>query len=305
MIRGGKMIRSMTGFGRGEATDGIRTVNIEIKAVNHRYGEINVRLPRKYSFAEDLIIKTARKRIARGKVEISVSIISTAEEDTNVQVNIPAARQYFNAFRELQKKFDVSGDITIEMLSSQPDVIKAAPPDINEDEVNKVFEDAVTAAVDDLIAMREREGEKLAADVLQRTDILESLLEIIEERLPGLTAIYAEKLKARINELLANTVDSSALEERIALESAILADKSDITEEVVRYKSHISQLRSLLTDDTEEGSSIGKKLDFLMQEFNRETNTIGSKSNDLKISEHMLEMKSEIEKIREQIQNIE
>ena len=299
------MIRSMTGFGRGEATDGIRTVNVEIKAVNHRYCEINVRIPRKYAFAEDLITKTAKKRISRGKVEIGISIISTAEEDTNVQVNIPAARQYFNAFREIQKTFDVRGDITLELLSSQPDVVKAAPPDINEDEVNKVFEEATAAAVDDLITMREREGEKLAADVLGRADKLESLLIVIEERLPGLTAIYAEKLRERIAELMANNVDSSALEDRIALESAILADKSDITEEVVRYKSHISQLRTLLTEESEEGNPIGKKLDFLMQEFNRETNTIGSKSNDLKISEHMLEMKSEIEKIREQIQNIE
>jgi uncharacterized protein (TIGR00255 family) len=293
----------MTGFGRGDAADGTRTVSAEIKSVNHRYGEFSVRIARKYQFAEEAIKKTVRTAASRGKIDISINVLSSAEDESAVSINLPAARQYFKGLRELQSALDVSGDITLELLAGLPDVLKAASPELDEDAILAVILAAVTAAAADFNAMRAQEGSKLAEDLILRADVIENRLCEIEARAPQLTAIYAEKLRERITELLVPTgIEIS--EDRIAAETALFADKSNITEEIVRLHSHLIQLRNILKD-TPADVPVGKKLDFLVQEMNREANTIGSKANDLKTTDFMLEMKSEIEKIREQIQNIE
>jgi uncharacterized protein (TIGR00255 family) len=238
-------------------------------------------------------------------VEITVSITSNAEAESAVSVNMAAARQYFKAFRELQREFDISGDVTLGLLASQPDIMKSSGEELEEAPIAEVIINAVTAAAADLNRMRALEGKKLADDLRGRGDRIGELLDIIEGRAPLLTGIYAAKLRDRVAELTAASTDASATEDRIALETAIFADKSNITEEIVRLRSHITQLGNMLGEDREDTAPVGKKLDFLVQEMNRETNTIGSKANDLKITEIMIEMKSEIEKIREQIQNIE
>jgi uncharacterized protein (TIGR00255 family) len=292
----------MTGFGRSEESDGVRTLSAEIRSVNHRYSEISVRLPRRYAFAEDSVKKMVRERIARGKTDVYLSVVSEAEEDAAVLVNLAAARQYFKGFRRLQKELDLSGNITIELLASMPDVMKPVATEMDEESAVLILRRTVSAALDRFDAMRAREGKELAEDLTERIATIGGLIEEIEGRAPALTALYAAKLKDRITELLGG--GHEAPEERIALEVAIFADKSNITEEIVRMRSHLAQFGEILGPKTPAGA-VGKKLDFLVQEMNREVNTIGSKANDLKITSQMLEMKSEIEKIREQVQNIE
>jgi uncharacterized protein (TIGR00255 family) len=324
------MIRSMTGFGRGEASDGARTASVEIRSVNHRYGEISVKLPRRYAFAEDAVKRAARMGISRGKTDISVSITSVAEEDVSVAVNEAAAKQYFRCLRDLQKSFDVSGDISLELLAGMPDVFMPAAGGIDEESALAVILDAAEAALSDMNRMREAEGGGLAADMTARAEKIEALVCLIEEKSEGLPAAYAEKLNVRITELLEKSAVAGLTEDRIALEAAVFADKSDVTEEVVRLRSHTAQLKAMLAADGGAGSgagvgvgagagssasakagadggadAVGKKLDFLVQEMNREANTIGSKANDIEITKIMLDIKSEVEKIREQVQNIE
>jgi uncharacterized protein (TIGR00255 family) len=295
----------MTWFGRGETSDNVRVVTVEIKSVNHRYGEFFVKLPRRYGFAEDVVKKTVRSAVKRGKVDISVSVTSSAEEDAAVFVDMAAAKQYFRGLRELQQSFDIYGNITLELLASMPDVMKTTSSNLDEAAIVKVIVDATSRALREFDHMRVTEGEQLAADLLLRADIIDDLIDSIEARAPELSVVYAEKLKERIDDLLGNFGANApnVTEERLALEVAVFADKSNITEEIVRLRSHVGQLRSILKSDANE--TVGKKLDFLAQEMNREANTIGSKANDLKITDCMLELKSEIEKIREQIQNIE
>jgi uncharacterized protein (TIGR00255 family) len=301
----------MTGYGRGEASDGVRTVTAEIRAVNHRYGEFSVKLPRRYAFAEDGVRQTVRARIARGKVDVTISVFSSVDEESAVVVNTAAARQYFKGLRALQKDFDVTGGITIELLANLPDVMKASASALDEAAILQVVNAATRAAADNLDAMRVAEGAKLAEDLSARAGVIEVILAVIEERSSALPALYAERLRDRVSEILnkggvdvPGVLDSEAFHERIALEAAVFADKSNITEEIVRLRSHLGQLRSLLYGE-DQGRPVGKKLDFLVQEMNRETNTIGSKANDLKVTQQMLDIKSEVEKIREQVQNVE
>ena len=296
------MIRSMTGFGRGEAADLTRQVAAEIRSVNHRYSEISVRLPRRYLFAEDMVKKLVRNAIGRGNTEVYLTITSEAEEDAAVSVNIGAARQYFKGFRRLQSEFDVAGDITLELMASMPDVMKPNPGHVEEEPVARLIREATAAALEQFDQMRQLEGSGLAVDIAGRLRIIGRLLDVIEERAPQLSAQYAARLRERISELLGS--GQEAPEERIALETAVLADKCNITEEIVRLRSHLRQFDQMIAGSHPSGPT-GKKLDFLVQEMNREANTIGSKANDLKITDQMLEIKSEIEKIREQIQNIE
>lgn len=290
----------MTGFGRGEYSDGKRLITVEIKSVNHRYSEVYIRIPRRYGFAEESIKNKIKQHIKRGKIDVSINTESLSEEDVAVKLNAVAAGQYFDNLRELQKNFDVSGDISLEMLSAMPDVLKAVPDVDNEQEVMTSIHKALIQAIDSFDHMRITEGKKLENDILMRGDLIKNYVDEIETVSPELTRIYAKKLRERVDELLQKNIDIP--EERIAVETAIFADKSNITEEIVRLKSHIEQLKTILASN---GEPVGKKLDFLVQEFNRETNTIASKANDLKITNTMLEMKSEIEKIREQIQNVE
>jgi uncharacterized protein (TIGR00255 family) len=303
------MVKSMTGFGRGDASDGVRQATAEIRSVNHRYGEISVKLPRRYAFAEDPVKQLVRREASRGKIDVTVNVLSTAEEDSAVFLNTAAARQYFKGLRDLQKSLDVSGDITLPLLAGMPDVFKPAPGDIDEDAALAVIAEAVGAAITGFNEMREAEGAKLAADMSERAEAIERAVCAIEGQSEGLADAYAEKLKNRIHELIGKSGGVQIAEDRIAVEAAMFADKSDVTEEIVRLRSHLGQLREMLGDGAPgapgASGAVGKKLDFLVQEMNREANTIGSKAYDIGVTRRMLDIKNEVEKIREQVQNIE
>lgn len=294
------MIKSMTGFGRGEYSDGKRSITVEIKSVNHRYGDINVKMPRRYSFAEETIKSTVKKYISRGKVDVSISVENLTEDDVTVKLNTMVARQYVENLNELRSEFDLYGDVTLQFLATLPDVMKAVPDVEDEDEIKAAIRIPVEEAAKNLDAMRRIEGEKLAEDLLMRGGLIQDFVKKIEERSPQVTVAYTEKLRERIKELIGNNV--TIPEDRILLEAAIFADKCSITEELVRLNSHMIQLRNIINKSNQP---VGKKLDFLVQEMNREANTIGSKANDIEITNLMLEIKAEIEKIREQVQNIE
>lgn len=296
------MIRSMTGFGRGEYADETRKITVEIRAVNHRYLDIYVKMPRKYSFAEEKIKSAIKAGLSRGKVEVSVLVDNYGGQDTDVRLDKELAVKYYNAVRELSETLEI-GELTgpsLSLLAKMPDVITTAPAEEDEDEMIRCFLEATDNAVKDICEMRETEGAKLAADISMRADIISDIRSRIEVRAPELEKEYAAKFKARVEELLEGVYEVP--EERVALEAAIFADKANITEELVRLDSHVAQLREFLKGSDE---SIGKKIDFLIQEMNREANTIGSKSNDKEITSMMLDLKAEIEKIREQVQNIE
>lgn len=294
------MIKSMTGFGRGECSDGKRNITAEIKTVNHRYADINIKMPKRYSFAEEKLKALIRKNVKRGKAEVSIMVESLTEDDMLIKLNEPAADQYMNNLKALKDTYGLAGDIDIKLLASMPDVMKAIPDVADEDEVLAVMERAVSLAAENLDTMRRAEGEKLAQDLMMRGRLIRDIVSDIEKRAPMVVKDYTDKMHARIRELLEDGVDIP--EDRILVEAAVFADKSNITEELVRLDSHMKQLGDILTDSREP---VGKMLDFLVQEMNREANTIGSKANDLEITSLMLETKSEIEKIREQVQNIE
>jgi uncharacterized protein (TIGR00255 family) len=294
------MVKSMTGFGRGEYSDGKRAVTAEIKSVNHRYCEISVRLPKRYGFAEEPMKALVKESLRRGKAEVSFLIDNITEDDARIQLNMAAAKQYFSSLRALQKQFDVSGGIDLGLLAGMPDVMKQIPDIADEAEICATFGAALRQALLRFDAMRLTEGGKLAEDLRARGRLIAGYADEIEGFAPDVVRAYAGKLRERVRELIGGEIELS--EERIAYEAAFFADKANITEELVRLKSHLLQLESILS---EEGAANGKKLDFLTQEFNREANTIGSKANDLRITNLVLAMKSEIEKIREQVQNIE
>ncbi|HKK95030.1 MAG TPA: YicC/YloC family endoribonuclease [Anaerovoracaceae bacterium] len=294
------MIKSMTGFGRGEYSDENRNITVEIRSVNHRYGDINIRMPRRYSFAEEKIRSEIKKVLLRGKIEVSIMMEDFSDTNTNIRVNKALAKKYYDSFVELNEEFDLEEKVTLELLSTQQDVIKALPNTEDEEEIVKCILIPVKEAVKSNLDMRMNEGEKLYKDVLSHGEIITELVNDIEKRAPEVSKDYADKLRARITSLLSGEIEIP--EERILSEAAIFADKSNIDEEIVRLKSHIGQVKAILDSDK---TSIGKRLDFLVQEMNREANTIGSKANDISITNKMLEAKSEIEKIREQVQNIE
>lgn len=294
------MIKSMTGFGRGEFSDGKRNVIAEIKTVNHRYADISVKMPKRYSFAEEKIKSLIKEKVKRGKAEVSIIVENLTEEDTTVKLNTLVAGQYVNNLKELKEAYGLTGEIDIKLVATMPDVLKSVPDVENEDEAAAVIFEAVKMAVSNLDAMREVEGAKLADDLLMRGQLIRDIVKKIDARAPMVAREYALKLQNRIKDLLGDQVDIP--EDRILVEAAVFADKANITEELVRLDSHMNQLKTILTASSEP---VGKKLDFLVQEMNRESNTIGSKANDMEITSLMLETKSEIEKIREQVQNIE
>ena len=294
------MIKSMTGFGRAEYTDGKRNITVEIKSVNHRYSDISVKMPRRYSFAEDRVKAVVKSRLKRGKVDVSIMVENITENDINIKLNEPIARQYFDNLKTLQENFDLSGEITLRLLATMPDVMKAIPDVDDEEEIAKAILVPVEEAAINLEKMREVEGEKLAEDLLSRGETIKEILDKIAERAPGVVVDYTAKLRERITELLAG--NATIPEERILTEAAIFADKCAIDEEITRLNSHLIQLKKIVDSPND---AEGKKLDFLVQEMNREANTIGSKANDITITNYMLEIKSEIEKIREQVQNVE
>ncbi len=298
------MIKSMTGYGRGEATMGGRSVSAEIRAVNHRYCEVSLRLPGRFGFAEDEVKQLIKRRAGRGKIDALIHFTSTEDEDVQITLNHPAARQYFAGLRELQKTFDTTGEITIELLSSMPDVLRQERPKTDEQAILSLLIEATGQALEAFDEMRRAEGDELKADLEKRLTALAATAKAIRERAPDVLTLHTARLKERITTLLEKTeTDASNLEQRLALEIAVAADKTSIEEELVRLSSHIDQFKKNIQNGT-GNEPIGKKLDFIVQEMNREANTIGSKANDLLITDLMIELKSGIENIREQIQNI-
>jgi len=296
------MIKSMTGYGRGEAISCGRTAVAEIKSVNHRYCEVSTRLPGRYGFAEDTVRQLVKSRVGRGKVDVQIGLTSTNEEDALVTLNSAAAKQYFSGLRELQNSFDTTGEITIELLASMPDVLRQERPQADEDAILSLILEATVAALETFDKMRAAEGTELKCDIEKRLDSLSGISKIIEARAPEVRDLHTSKIRERITALLEKPNDA-LIEQRLALEIAIFADKASIDEELVRLASHIEQFRGAI-NNTKSDDPIGKKLDFIVQEMNREVNTIGSKANDLQITDLMIELKNGIENIREQVQNI-
>ena len=294
------MVKSMTGFGRAEYNDGKRNIIVEIKAVNHRYCDISVQMPRRYSFAEETVKAMVKEVARRGKIDVSILVENITEDDTTVRLNTMAAKQYYDNLKELREAFDVSGDITLSMLASMPDVLKAVPDVEDEEEIRRSLSVPVAQAAQKLNEMRIAEGAKLAEDIIHRGRLIRDMVAQVEKRSPGVVSEYTQRLKERICDLMGGAVEVP--EDRILVEAAIFADKCNVTEELVRLNSHILQLENIITKSNQPD---GKKLDFLVQEMNREANTMGSKASDIELVSAVVSLKSEIEKIREQVQNIE
>jgi len=292
------MIRSMTGFGRGSSEKDGKSFTIEIKSVNHRYFETNIRMPRVLMSFEDKIRKIIGGKVKRGKLDVFVTQGNYDKEDVVAHLNEKLAQSYLGCFQILKDKYKLDGDILVESIARLPDVITLKQ---KEEDVSQTFEQielSLTKALEALLFMREREGGKLLEDVMRKCDLIEGLVEKVKERAPLVVCEYKEKLTQRLSDLH-KEIEFDV--NRVAMEIAIFADKVGIDEEIVRLYSHIEQMRETLLLD----EPIGRKLDFIIQEMNRETNTIASKANDLQILNTVINMKSEIEKIREQIQNIE
>ena len=292
------MIRSMTGYGRAVQLLNGREITVELRSVNNRYLDCTVKLPRIFSFAEDPIRQYVKQRVARGKVDVYVSVNFEALSDVDIRVNRPVLEGYLAAMRSIAADYEVRDDISVCALSRLPDVFTVEKQQQDEEQAVQDLLSVTAQAIDAFTAMREREGEALANDLRSRADTILGLVEKIEARSPVTLAEYRERLTARMNEVLENTQIDEA---RILTEAAIYADRIAVDEETVRLRSHLAQLGTML--DT--GGPIGRKLDFLMQEMNREINTVGSKSNDLEQAKTVVEVKAELEKIREQMQNIE
>ena len=292
------MIKSMTGYGKSEQTIDSLNVTVEIKSVNHRYFEFSARVPREYGFLEEKIKKYCNSLITRGKVECYVSVEDLEEREMEVNVNETLAAGYVKALKELSERFGLKDDISAVTLSRYPDVITLHKASEDEERIWNAVKTVAETAVSKFIEMRETEGSKLRGDILSRADYIIECVEFIEGRSPETVREYNEKLKQRMKELLG---DAAVDEQRLLNEAAIYADKIAVDEETVRLRSHISQLREFMNSS----EAIGRKLDFLVQEINREANTIGSKAQDVDIAKKVIAIKAEVEKIREQVQNIE
>lgn len=292
------MIKSMTGYGKSEQTIDSLNVTVEIKSVNHRYFEFSARVPREYGFLEEKLKKYCNSLITRGKVECYVSVEDLEEREMEVNVNETLAAGYVKALKELSERFGLKDDISAVTLSRYPDVITLHKASENEERIWNAVKTVAETAVSKFIEMRETEGSKLRGDILSRADYIIECVEFIEGRSPETVREYNEKLKQRMKELLG---DAAVDEQRLLNEAAIYADKIAVDEETVRLRSHISQLREFMNSS----EAIGRKLDFLVQEINREANTIGSKAQDVDIAKKVIAIKAEVEKIREQVQNIE
>ena len=292
------MIKSMTGFGRAEQIIDGRDIIVEIRSVNHRYYEFSARVPRAYGYIEEKLKSFLNGRISRGKVEVSVSIAAVEAADTFIEINKSVAKGYVDALRSVGEELGLADDLTLSQLVRLPDIFTVRKTADDEEQIWNSVKAVADEAVSKFISMREAEGLKMKEDVLERADIIERLVDEVERLSPISAENYRSKLYSRLCEVLA---DKNIDEQRIVTEAAIFADKTAVAEETVRLKSHIRQLRDML----ELSEPVGRKLDFLIQEFNREANTIGSKAQDIAVTKIVVDLKSEIEKIREQIQNIE
>jgi uncharacterized protein (TIGR00255 family) len=292
------MIKSMTGFGRSEVAENNRKFTVEIKAVNHRYLDVNIKMPKKLNYFESSIRAELKEYISRGKVDVFITYEDKRESNSSVHYNKALAEEYLTYLRNMSVEFGLEDDIRVSTLSHYPDVFTMEEKTEDEGEIWLELKKAIDEACTMFVDTRITEGENLKNDLLGKLDGMLGLVDFIEQRSPQIITEYKEKLAERIKELLQ---DKSVDESRLLTEVTIFADKVCVDEEIVRLKSHIETTKNALTD----GGSIGRKLDFLAQEMNREANTILSKSNDLQISNCGIELKTEIEKVREQIQNIE
>ena len=292
------MIKSMTGFGRCEVTENNRKFTVEMKAVNHRYLDVNVKMPKKLNFFESSIRNELKNYISRGKVDLFITYEDLSENTTNVHYNKELAAEYLQYLRQIQQDFGLEDDIRVSTLSKYPDVFTMEENEGDEEEIWKELKKALDGAAEMFVQSRITEGENLKNDLIAKLDGMLKLVDFIAERSPQIIAEYRQKLQDKVKEMLGdNTVD----EARLVTEVTIFADKVCVDEEMVRLRSHVETTKAALL----AGGSIGRKLDFIAQEMNREANTILSKSNDLEISNVGIELKTEIEKVREQIQNIE
>lgn len=294
------MIRSMTGFGRSQATVGSMNITVEIKSVNHRYFEFNSRVPRNYGFLEERLKSYVNSLVSRGKVECYVSVENLEDDDVEILVNHSLASAYLEALNDLSDRYDLTlrDELAMSSLTRYNDIFTVHKKEADEEKIWEAVKSVAETAVSKFISMREAEGEKLKNDVLLRAGLILEKVALIEQRSPETVKEYNNKLLARINEFLG---DVQLDEQRLLTECAIFADKIAVAEETVRLRSHIDQLEKFMSSD----EAIGRKIDFLVQEMNREANTIGSKAQDVEIARNVIDIKAEIEKIREQIQNIE
>lgn len=291
-------MKSMTGYGRAREASNEREIVVELRAVNHRYLDINVKAPRGYGFLEEAIKKLAASKISRGKVDIYISVTDLAAQETTITLNHELAQSYFDALVELRDALHLHDDISVMSIAKMPDVLVSQRVEVDADALTASVSEVFNEAVKQFDEMRQIEGEKLADDIRNRMNTIKEVVEQVEIRSPERVTAYREKLEKRMNEILA---DSTVDEQRILTEAAIFADKTAVDEETVRLRSHLDQLDNMLKDS----NPVGRKLDFLVQEMNREANTIGSKANDSILANYVIALKAEIEKIREQIQNIE
>jgi uncharacterized protein (TIGR00255 family) len=292
-----QMIKSMTGFGRGEASQDNISFSVDIKTVNHRYSDISVRMPRIVSALEEKVREYISSKLNRGKIDVYINYDSFGQ-DTKVKLDTNLAAAYVESLNTLKSQFEIKDDITLSLLTRFPDILKLDTEEQDLDTLWSILQQALEQAVTSLLEMRGREGERLRVDILQKLDNIKSIVDDIKLKSADLVDAYKNKLYEKIKEL---TKDIQLDENRLLTEVAIFADKSSIDEELVRLSSHIEEFKKTLSLNV----SIGKKLDFIVQEMNREVNTIGSKSSDLGIVNNVIEIKTEIEKIREQVQNIE
>jgi len=295
------VIRSMTGYGRGETAFEERTVTVELRAVNNRYLDCSVKMPRAYIFAEDAIKSRVQSAVGRGKVDVFITVASTSGEAVTVTVNEPLAKAYIDAMWKLYQMGagqKVKLDYYATDLARFQDVLVVEKQPEDQDALKGQLLSVLDLAIADFNGMREREGQRLAEDILCRAESIEKLVGKVEERSPQTVSEYRARLEAKMAEVLQNT---QIEESRLLTEAAIFADKIAVDEETVRLRSHLSQLREMIRS----GGAVGRKLDFLIQEFNREANTIGSKCSDLEITRMVVDIKGEIEKMREQVQNLE
>lgn len=293
----GKLL-SMTGYGSAKGTVEGQEITVELKSVNNRFLDCSVRMPRSFLFAEDAVKKAVTAGVTRGKVDVFVSAQASQDSGTVVLVNEGLAREYRDAIARIAESLELENGLTAFSIARLPDVLTVERREIDKDKATAALAEITAKAVEEFNAMREREGEWLRRDMLAKLDTIEKLVSIVEERSPQTVKEYRERLEARLREVLA---DRSLDEQRVITEAAIFADRTAVDEETVRLRSHIAQFRTLL----QEGSPILRKPDFLVQELNREMNTIGSKCSDSYLAQVVVDLKSELEKIREQIQNVE
>ena len=293
----GKML-SMTGYGSAKGSVEGQVITVELKSVNNRYLDCSVRLPRNFLFAEDVVKQAVSAGVSRGKVDVFVSAQASQDSGTVVTVNEDLARGYRDAVAHIAETLGLESGLNAFSIARFPDVLTIERRELDRDKAAAALSEITAKAVEEFNAMREREGDRLRRDMLGKIETIESLVSVVEERSPQTVKEYRERLEARLHDILA---DRSLDEQRVITEAAIFADRTAVDEETVRLRSHISQFRAML----EEGSPIGRKMDFLVQEFNRESNTIGSKCSDASLAKVVVELKSEIEKIREQLQNVE